>query len=199
MEPVIIHQEVSPNGNCFCPAHSLFISLDGSGSERLRSKQTVSLVLLFISLSLRTGMRQISGLFNFPLSYFHLFFCGIDKTPQPHSCWSHTIIRNVCIDQVPRKGSAFHKWGEKMCLGGARGRASSWMWQATLCGTKHLRTRAWKQLQGRRSSQLWPILHLVFNSDGTEEWKTSNWHVNLAKKVRRRTSWEGCLSVSLQE
>lgn len=111
VEPVIIHQEVSPNGNCFCPAHSLFISLDGSGSERLRSEQTVSLVLLFISLSLRTGMRQNSGvgLFNSPLSSFHLFFCGIDKTPQLHSCWSHTIIRNVCIDQVPRKGSAFHR------------------------------------------------------------------------------------------
>lgn len=160
VEPVIIHQEVSPNGNCFCPAHLLFISLDGSGSERLHSKQTVSLVLLFISLSLKTGMRQNSGvgLFNSPLSSFHLFFCGIDKTPQPHSCWSHTIIRNVCIDQVPRKGSAFHKWGEKMCLVGARGRASSWMWQATLCGTKHLRTQAWKQLQGRRSSQLGPHL-----------------------------------------
>lgn len=70
VEPVIIHQEVSPNGNCFCPAHSLFISLDGSGSERLRSKQAVSPVLLFISLRLRAGMRQISGvgLFNAPSS-----------------------------------------------------------------------------------------------------------------------------------
>lgn len=126
VEPVIIHQEVSPNGNCFCPAHSLFISLDGSGSERLRSKQTVSLVLLFISLSRRTAMRQNSGvgLFNAPLSSFHLFFCGIDKTPHPHSCWSHTIIRNVCLDWVPRKASAFHKWGKNV-FRGARGRASS--------------------------------------------------------------------------
>lgn len=75
VEPVIIHQEVSPNGNCFCPAHSLFIRLDGSGGERLHSKQTVSPVLLFISLSLRIGMRQSSGagLFNSPLSSFHLF------------------------------------------------------------------------------------------------------------------------------
>lgn len=35
VEPVIIHQEVSPNGNCLCPAHSLFISMDGAGSAGL--------------------------------------------------------------------------------------------------------------------------------------------------------------------
>lgn len=38
MEPVIIHQELSPNGNCLCPAHSLFITRDGSGGERLQHK-----------------------------------------------------------------------------------------------------------------------------------------------------------------
>lgn len=83
VEPVIIHQEVSPNGNCFCPAHSLFISLDGSGGERLHSKQTVSLVLLFISLSLRTGMRQSSGvgLFNSLWAPFTSSSCSSDKTP----------------------------------------------------------------------------------------------------------------------
>lgn len=54
MEPVIIHQELSPNGNCLCPAHSLFITRDGSGGDRLQHKpRTQSASRRCLSLFLR--------------------------------------------------------------------------------------------------------------------------------------------------
>lgn len=66
MEPVIIHQ-LSPNGNSFCPAHSLFITVDGSHTMD-KSHTQESLIPLFISLTVSIQISKKSWLFQHLLS-----------------------------------------------------------------------------------------------------------------------------------
>lgn len=67
MEPVIIHQELSPNGNSFCPAHSLFITMDGSHTTD-KSHTQESLFPLFISLTASIEISKKFQLFQHLLS-----------------------------------------------------------------------------------------------------------------------------------
>lgn len=93
MEPVIIHQELSPNGNCFCPAHALFITLDRSGSKRLHCFHSLWVHILkqgktqaFFYAALRSSCFTSSSL----VLIKHLRRCW-------YPCSLLTLMRNLCI------------------------------------------------------------------------------------------------------
>lgn len=116
MEPVIIHQELSPNGNCFCPAHSLFISMDRSGSKRLHHKHTVSLIPLFISLFvhiLKQGKTQ--AFFYAALRPSCFTSSSLVLIKHLGRCWYPcsllTLMGNLCIRHTHSE-CTFHKWEE---------------------------------------------------------------------------------------